>query len=148
MWQKQLKDENTETTANNSEVNSTVGEASDSKGNKAEEEAVHKPNESDANVTPDKTFAQAAADVSETAIEASKDDDDSRPEEEEPGSPYTADDSPESPNESANTPDEVESTVQTANDGNESTGVDSAAGPAGQAGKTKKKKKKNKGKKN
>lgn len=143
MWQKQLKDEN-ETTANNSEVNSTVGEASDAKPAKAEEEVVHKPNESDAEVIPGKTYAQAATAALEAAAPTPVSESYAA---DEPESPYTPDDSPESPNEAPSTPEEADITTQAASDAEDINVEGSAASPAGQASKSKKKKKQ-KGKKN
>lgn len=147
MWQKQLKDENTETTANNSEANSTVGEPSeakvDTKLDTNVDVVIHKPDENNGEVVAGKTFAQAAEETTEEAP-AVVNEESSTPEE--PESPNTLDDSPESPNEAAD--DSTENgTTEASTVGEETNVADSAASPAGQASKAKKKKKK-KSKKN
>ncbi|CAO3673079.1 unnamed protein product [Umbelopsis ramanniana] len=147
MWQKQLKDENTETTANNSEANSTVGEPSeakvDTKIDTNVDVVIHKPDENNDEVVAGKTFAQAAEETTEEAP-AVVNEESSTPEE--PESPNTLDDSPESPNEAAD--DSTENgTTEASTVGEETNVADSAASPAGQASKAKKKKKK-KSKKN
>lgn len=143
MWQKQLKDENTETTANNSEANSTVGEPSDAKVDTNVDVVIHKPDENNGEVVAGKTFAQAAEEAIEKAP-AVVHGGGSTPEE--PESPITVDDSPESPNEAAD--DSTENgTTEASVVGEETNVVDSATSPAGQASKAKKKKKK-KSKKN
>jgi len=143
MWQKQLKDENTETTANNSEANSTVGEPSEAKFDTKVDVVMHKPDENNGEVVAGKTFAQAAEEMTEEAP-AVVNEEGGTPEE--PESPNTLDDSPESPNEAAD--DSTENgTTEASTVGEESNVADSAASPAGQASKAKKKKKK-KSKKN
>lgn len=126
MWQKQLKDENTENTeatANNSEVSSTNGEAS-GKGPSVEEVAVNKPNaveEVATTVEPDQPEAPNTPD----------------------GSDIQHSPSPENSTDSLNTPSEGAQTIS-----DELTKETEAVGtPAGQGSKSKKKKKK-KGKKN
>ncbi|KAG2181371.1 hypothetical protein INT43_008954 [Umbelopsis isabellina] len=123
MWQKQLKDENTEATANNSEVSSTNGEPSD-KGPSVEEAAVNKPNAVDE--------AVAAAEPDQPEAPNTPD-----------GSDIQRSPSLENSTDSLNTPSEE---AQTNSDelAKETEVVNT---PAGQGSKSKKKKKK-KGKKN
>jgi hypothetical protein len=143
MWQKQLKDENTETTANNSETNSTVGEPSDAQVDKNVEVVIHKPDENNAEYVPGKTFAQATEEATEEAATVDNEDR-STPKGSE--SPNTLDDAPESPNEAADETTEI-GTAEASTVGEDMNVADPAASPAGQASKAKKKKKK-KSKKN
>jgi ATP-binding cassette subfamily B (MDR/TAP) protein 6 len=124
MWQKQLKDENTEATANNSEVNSTNGESS-GKDYSVEDETVNKPNEVEqvvAATEPDAPQPPNTPDIT--------------PNNQPSPSPESSADSPNTPSEEAQT-----------NSDDLSKETEAASAPAGQGSKSKKKKKK-KGKKN
>jgi hypothetical protein len=143
MWQKQLKDENNETTAKNSEANSTAGEPSDAKQAANVEIVLHKPDENNAEVVPGKTFLQAASEATDEAAPVVKEDPKSSEEHE---SPNTPDNAPESPNEAPDSNSDDGDAKESAG-GAELNVTDTTASPAGQASKAKKKKKK-KSKKN
>ncbi|KAH8552559.1 hypothetical protein BGW37DRAFT_489423 [Umbelopsis sp. PMI_123] len=143
MWQKQLKDENNETTAKNSEANSTAGEPSDAKQAANVEIVLHKPDENNAEVVPGKTVAQAASEATDEAAPVVKEDPKSSEEHE---SPNTPDNAPESPNEAPDSNSDDGDAKESAG-GAELNVTDTTASPAGQASKAKKKKKK-KSKKN